>query len=110
MPSILLGHRDAQTVLDKVVAAGVQSDRGVKTGNFTVLTANNRPAQLLEMGFVSNTEDNRLFDAKFQEYSKAIADGILTALGISCSSVTVPPVPPTPPTQNAVVRDIQLCP
>ena len=35
------------------------------------------PAMLLEMGFINNDEDNRLFDEKLTDYAIAIVDGIM---------------------------------
>ncbi len=33
------------------------------------------PSMLLEMGFINNEEDNRLFDENLQAYAQAIAQG-----------------------------------
>jgi len=103
----------ANLVLNRVVAAGVQSNRGLRYGNFSVLRHTQAPAMLLELGFISNAEDNRLFDARFDAYATAIASGILSSLGVNCSGVnaptqppvTVPPPPPGDYTNN--VRRIQ---
>ena len=70
----------AQIVLDEIVKAGVQRDRGVKRGNFAVLRNTNAPAMLLEMGFITNERDNQLFDENFNAYADAIARGIVRAL------------------------------
>ena len=67
-------------VLDRVVDAGVQNNRGVLRGNFAVLRNTQAPAMLLEMGFISNARDNQLFDQNFNAYAAAIADGIMAAL------------------------------
>jgi len=75
--------RYAQTVLDEVVRAGVQSDRGVKRGNFVVLRNTVAPGMLLEMGFISNEKDNALLDQNFDAYADAITRGILISLGES---------------------------
>lgn len=71
----------AQTVLHEIVSAGVQSNRGVRQGNFAVLRNTRAPAMLLEMGFISNTRDNQLFDQNFNAYADAIARGIVRLLG-----------------------------
>ena len=71
----------AQTVLNAVVSAGVQNNRGVKRGNFAVLRNTRAPAMLLEMGFISNERDNQLFDQNFDAYADAITRGIIQALG-----------------------------
>ncbi|MCL2499459.1 MAG: N-acetylmuramoyl-L-alanine amidase [Defluviitaleaceae bacterium] len=67
----------AQTVLNEVVAAGVQSNRGVRRGNFSVLRNTNAPAMLLEMNFITNVRDNQLFDQNLEAYAAAIARGTM---------------------------------
>lgn len=74
-------ERMARIVLDKVVEVGVQADRGVQRANFAVLRNTNMPAMLLEMGFIINPEDNRLFDEHLHDYARAIAEGAIDALG-----------------------------
>lgn len=71
----------ATTVLNQVITVGVQSNRGVKQANYSVLKYTNAPAQLLELGFITNSVDNVLFDTNFDAYANAIATGILIALG-----------------------------
>jgi len=89
----------ASNVLGNIVRAGVQSNRGLKQADFYVLVYTNAPSQLVELGFVSNAEDNRLFDVNFMPYAEAIADGIMTSLGL--------PIAPPPPTGDNVVKAIQ---
>ncbi len=93
----------ARNVLNQVVDVGVQSNRGVKQDDLSVLRNTVAPAQLLEMGFISNTLDNRLFDTEFGGYADAITRGILQSLG--------EPVPSRPSPPNAegdpVIRSIQ---
>lgn len=57
-------------------------NRGVKTANFHVLRETKAPAVLVEIGFIDNTEDNRLFDEKKEEIIKAISKAILIQLGV----------------------------
>lgn len=62
----------------KIAALGFR-DRGVKKRtDLTVLKSTGMPAVLFETGFISNKEDNKLFDAKFDEivnaYVLAIAE------------------------------------
>jgi len=97
----------AQIVQNRVVQAGVQSNRGVKRGNFQVLRETNMPAMLLEIGFMSNQEDNRLFDANFNAYATAIANGIeegLRACGPNTPTPPQPPVTPPPITPPSTVQ------
>ena len=74
-------ERMARIVLGHVAGQGVQAERGVKRGNYAVLRNADQPAMLLEMGYIINEEDNRLFDAKLNKYARAIAAGIVEALG-----------------------------
>ncbi|MDR0461989.1 MAG: N-acetylmuramoyl-L-alanine amidase [Christensenellaceae bacterium] len=105
----------ADLVLSRLVNQGVQSNRGIQRGTFYVLKYTNAPAMLIELGFISNAEDNRLFDTRFDAYARAIASGILSSLGVNCQpggTVTPPPVvppvvpPPTPPTPPTVTPPI----
>ena len=97
--------RAAQLVHDRIVAAGVQSNRGIKQGNFTVLTRTNAPAMLLELGFITNARDNQLFDQNFNAYADAITRGIIEAVG--GTQPPTPPPPPPPTTGDPVIRDVQ---
>ena len=93
--------RYAQNVLDKIVQTGVQNNRGVKQGNFSVLRNTRAPAMLLEMGFITNAEDNRLFDQNLNAYAAAIADGIVQSLSGAV------PAPPTAPGTSQTIKSIQ---
>jgi len=83
--------RLATNVLGNVVRAGVHSNRGIHQRDFQVLRFTNAPAQLLELGFISNSEDNRLFDVNFDAYANAIAQGIMQEFG---TRVVAPPITP----------------
>lgn len=52
-------------------------DRGVKRGNFYVLRNTRAPALLVELGFIDNTADNKLFDEKRAGIVKALGEAIL---------------------------------
>ena len=96
----------ANAILNRIVAAGVQSNRGVRNGNFSVLRETAAPAVLIELGFISNEQDNVLFDTRFNSYADAIAKGITSVLGITCGEQ--PPLPPPPPPAgDATIRSIQ---
>jgi len=105
----------ANLVLSRIVSAGVQSNRGLRYGNFSVLRHTRAPAMLLELGFISNAQDNALFDQRFDAYASAIASGIASSLGVSCIPTITPPVkppgeivpPPPPGDYKATIRYIQ---
>jgi len=69
-------------IMERLAEVGVQSNRGVKMGNFHVLRESCMPAVLIELGFITNTRDNELFDENLNAYSEAIVRGICAALGI----------------------------
>lgn len=48
--------------------------------NLAILRRTNMPAVLLEVGFINTDRDNAIYDSRFQEIAKAIADGILMSL------------------------------
>lgn len=72
-----------EKIHEGMVAAGVQRDRGIKTGDFGedsdyfVLNNTTMPATLLEIGFINTAEDNRLYDENMTAYAKAIAQAVV---------------------------------
>lgn len=54
------------------------SDRGVRTANFYVLLHTNMPATLLELGFISNPDEERALntDAQQQNFAESIVKGL----------------------------------
>lgn len=48
--------------------------------NLVVLNRTEMPAVLVEVGFINTDADNRIFDERFQEIARAIADGILVTI------------------------------
>lgn len=69
-------------------SAGIQRNRGVHIGSqssetqdYYVLRGTQMPCALLEMGFLDNPEDNRLFDAKQSAYARAIAQAVVETYG-----------------------------
>ena len=66
---------------------GLSDDRGVRSGtannpntNYYVLGNTDMPSCLIEMGFITAKEDNRLLDTYHDAYARAIADGIASIL------------------------------
>ena len=57
------------------------TNQGIKERpDLVVLNSTEMPAVLLEIGFINNDSDNIFFDERFQDISRAIADGILLTL------------------------------
>lgn len=73
-------------------------NRGVKEANYHVIRESNMPACLVELGFISNTEDTNLIEAKKNEMALNIADGICNYLGVAYNV--------NPPIQDKVVYNI----
>lgn len=48
--------------------------------NLVVLNRTEMPAVLVEVGFINTDADNQLFDERFDEIARAIADGILATV------------------------------
>ena len=71
----------ATEVLERIVKVGVQSNRGIKKGNYHVCRESKMPSMLVELGFISNAKDNELFDKYLNDYALAIAQGICAGLG-----------------------------
>jgi len=72
----------AKKVQSSLVALGF-TDRKVKEANFHVLRETKAAAILIEMGFIDNAEDNKIFDSKRNDIVKAITQAILSQLGIT---------------------------
>ncbi|WRS27258.1 N-acetylmuramoyl-L-alanine amidase [Oscillospiraceae bacterium MB08-C2-2] len=66
----------AQNIHQALCRVGTTADRGVKEGNYHVLRETHMPAILVELGFISNSEDNSLFDLHLTAYAKTIAEEI----------------------------------
>lgn len=77
----------AKNILRQLDKVGFGANRGVsvgyrgdKTKNYAVNSGTNCKSCLLELGFLSNAEDNERFDRNFDAYAKAIAKGIMQSL------------------------------
>lgn len=75
----------AKGILTRCCAIGGKN-RGVKKGavaytDYGVNTGTDMPSALLELLFVSNEQDNALFDKHLDAYALAIAQGLLAAVG-----------------------------
>ena len=72
----------AQYVQDELMKLGVFTNRGIKERNdLTVLGNVTMPAILVELAFISNSDDNAAFDANFEAIALAVVKGMMTYLG-----------------------------
>ena len=74
----------ASNILSALEEVGLSRNRGIKQGSYDdaeedyYITANaEMPACILELGFINDSEDNRLFDTNLKEYARAIAEAVL---------------------------------
>lgn len=72
----------AEKIQKALVGIGLVN-RGIKKANFHVLRETTGPAVLVEVGFLDNSGDNRLFDSKRNEIAVSIAKAVLSQLGIT---------------------------
>ena len=77
----------ATRIQKNLVALGM-TDRGVKEADFYVIRETFCPAILVEVGFISNAEDNRFFDQKINQIAHAIVTAILDQLNIKSNAST----------------------
>lgn len=72
----------AKIMQDNLVAANALIDRGVKNANFYVLNNTNMPSVLVELGFISNPNEEKLLNnSDFQAKSAyGLANGIMEIL------------------------------
>ncbi len=73
----------ANDILNQLSNTKMQTNRGVKVGtsknnggDYFVNQNTNMPSCLIELGFISNSKDNELFDENLENYARAIANGI----------------------------------
>lgn len=65
-----------EAIMNQLVQLGFQDLGVVERPGLVVLRRTNMPAVLLELGFINNDEDNRIFDEQFDEMVDAIVRGI----------------------------------
>lgn len=66
----------AENIQGQLVSALHLKDRGVKYANFQVLRETNCPAVLVEMGFLTNADEELFLLSHIEELAQAIARGI----------------------------------
>lgn len=74
----------AAAVIDALVSATGQRNRGVKTnGELYLLKNSTMPTALLEMGFISNPDEAAMMDSSPELFAGAIYSGILNYFGLN---------------------------
>ena len=75
----------ASNILTSLEKVGISRNRGIKQGSYNsneedyYITANAKmPACILELGFINDSDDNRMYDANLTDYANAIADAVMT--------------------------------
>lgn len=92
--------RKAQYILDELLAVAETQNRGVQKGtpqdypDFRVNTETTMASALLELGFVTNADDNDRFDRYFAQYAEAIARGLCKIVGVAYRTPQTPPEAP----------------
>lgn len=76
-------HALAESILNKLVATNTMRNRGLKTGSegspnsdYAINRGCNVASVILELGFISNKQDNEYYEKNMEEYAIAIVDGI----------------------------------
>lgn len=65
-----------KAIMDELVQMGFKDLGVVERPGLVVLRRSSMPAVLMEMGFINNDEDNRMFDEQFDEMADAVVRGI----------------------------------
>lgn len=99
--------KQAETILNEILRVNSEIlNRGVKKGytgepnsDYAVNRISTMPSALLELMFISNPNDNAIFDKEFYNLAKAIADGLMKALGQEIPK----PTPPKPQGEKSYI-------
>ncbi len=67
----------AENINEELEKVGFANQGINERTNLAVLRRTQMPAVLVEVGFINTDADNELFDARFYDIARAIADGIL---------------------------------
>lgn len=85
-------EKAAKLILEELSDTGSLKGRDVKRSALYILRRTIMPTIFLELGYIDNEEDNRLFDRELEQFSSAIARGVFRYFGYS-----VPEEQPEPP-------------
>lgn len=80
-PNSVDGKNLSRDVYEAVNNLKIFTSRGIKSENFAVLRETKMKACLIEVGFISNNQDNVNFDKNINRIAEAIAEGILKNVG-----------------------------
>jgi len=82
-PNSTKGAKLAKLIQDSVISEKLYTvNRGTKTANFAVLRETNMPAALIELAFITNSQDAEILKNKQDDLAVAVAKGILDYLGV----------------------------
>ena len=73
--------RLARNINRQLASVGYEDQGENEQTDLVVLNRTQMPAALVEVGFINTDADNQLFDERFDEIARAIADGILETIG-----------------------------
>lgn len=80
-PNSANGKELARNIQNELIALGLYTDpkhnRGVKSANFAVLRETKMPAALVELAFISNSEDAKLLRANEDNYANAVFKAVI---------------------------------
>lgn len=81
-----LTEKKAKIILDAVCKVDGLANRGVKRGapsyrDYGINRDTNMHSALLELGFISNPNDNKVYDAKLDEIALSLAKTLLSVVG-----------------------------
>ena len=94
-----------QQRMHKAIANGIGLvDRGLKRANFAVLRLTSMPALLIEYGFISNLNDEKVIAFEIEKQAQLTSEGINQFLGVN----TIPSKPPTENTNPTGDDEVML--
>lgn len=70
----------AENINEELEEIGYENQGVNQRQNLIVLRRTQMPAVLVEVGFINTDKDNTMFDERFEETARAIAEGILDTL------------------------------
>lgn len=77
----------ANILLKNISDVGITENRGVNLGNYHICREAKMPSIILELGFITNSKDNLLFDKNFEGYTIAIVASIMQYFNIDSTNL-----------------------